>query len=265
VCVTKQSKVAEARQPEASGEAPRRSIGPSGAPNGRAQPTRPSLRAVASDSTVDRVSRELRLAVVAGHLRPGETFSITQLCSELGVSHIPVREALRRLEGQGLVKFRHGRSGVVTEISVDDLDEIYHLRSLIETDLIKKAAARFTDDDIAVLRESLEAMETVADDPGGEAFWAAHHDFHWLLLEPTASSWSERVLLPLWHATERYTRLFYTERQSITRAMTEHRELLQAAERRSPKELSAVLRRHLDESHELLRKGAVDLEMLYAT
>jgi DNA-binding GntR family transcriptional regulator len=217
-----------------------------------------------NDSIVDRVSRELRSAVVGGQLRPGETFSITQLCAELGVSHIPVREALRRLEGQGLVEFRHGRSGKVTSISADDLDEIYHLRSVIEAELIKKAARRFTTDDIAALQESLDAMEEAASDPGGDAFWAAHHDFHWLLLEPAASSWSERVLFPLWHATERYTRLFYTEQREIARAMTEHRELLQAAERRSARELTSVLRRHLNESHDLLRQGAEQLEKLYA-
>jgi DNA-binding GntR family transcriptional regulator len=68
----------------------------------------------------------------------------------------------------------------------------------------------------------------------------------------------------LWHATERYTRLFYTEQQEIARAMIEHRELLDAAERRSAKELAAVLRRHLDESHHVLRKGAEHLEKLYA-
>jgi DNA-binding GntR family transcriptional regulator len=263
--VTKQPKVAAVRHRAApDGQSGAATSDGARENSTRPQTLRPSLRAVTSDSIVDRVSRELRLAVVGGHLRPGETFSITQLCSELGVSHIPVREALRRLEGQGLVEFRHGRSGMVTAISVDDLDEIYHLRALIETELIKKAARKFTAEDVTALRESLDAMEAAADDPGGEAFWAAHHDFHWLLLEPAASSWSERVLFPLWHATERYTRLFYTEEQEIARAMIEHRELLDAAQRRSAKELAAVLRRHLDESHELLRKGAEHLQQLYA-
>lgn len=223
----------------------------------------PAVQPITLDSTVDRVSRELRLAVLAGRLRPGETFSITQLCSELGVSHIPVREALRRLEGQGLVELRHGRSGVVTQLSVGDLDEIYHLRTLIETDLIKKSATLLSDEEVANLSDSLEEMESTSGDPQSDAFWAAHHEFHWQLLEPAAHAWAERILLPLWHATERYTRLFYTDAPQINMAMAEHRALLSAAERRSSKELSSLLRDHLRQSHATLRTAASQLETIH--
>lgn len=222
-----------------------------------------ALHPVAPTSIVDRVSRELRQAVLAGHLRPGQTFSIAQLCSELGVSHIPVREALRRLEVQGLVELRPGRSGIVTPINIDDLNEIYALRAMVETGLIREAAPRYTDDDIESLQDNLETMTREAHDPQGDAFWASHNRFHWCLLEPAAGAWSARVLGPLWHAAERYLRLFLIDHEDVGASMVDHSELLDAAKRRSADDLGTVLQNHLQQNREQLARCIHDLEDRY--
>ena len=92
------------------------------------------LRPVAQESTVDRVTVELPRSILAGTLRPGEPFSITDISEQLGVSHIPVREALRRLEGQGLVQLRAGRSAIVAPLDEEELRSVYRLRRLLEAD-----------------------------------------------------------------------------------------------------------------------------------
>lgn len=234
--------------------------GPSRPVRSRATAARHRLEPVSPTSIVERVSRELRMAVLAGRLRPGQTFSITQLCAELGVSHIPVREALRRLEVQGLVELRPGRSGVVTPLSLEDLDEIYLLRTAIESELIKVSAPLYTDEDLEVLEQILEDMELEVGDTQSDDYWLAHNAFHWQLLEPAAANWSARTLNALWHANERYTRLFYSESgRSLEDRMAEHRRLLEAAKRRSASELNFLLKTHLHASHEYMRKSAAEL------
>jgi DNA-binding GntR family transcriptional regulator len=233
------------------------------ATKGRAEASRPTMNPVAQSSVVDRVGRELRRAVLAGRLRPGQKFSISQLSAELGVSHIPVREALRHLESQGLVQLRPGRSGVVTPINEADLHEIYLLREAIETALIGEAAPKYTDDHLATLHDHLVAMEAEVADPEGDQFWFSHHRFHWGLLEPAASAWSERLLEPLWHAAERYLRLFFVEGAQLGPSMKEHMALYEAATRRSSEALSEVLRTHLRENLETLTRSIRTLETNY--
>ena len=84
--------------------------------------------AAANSSAVDLVTSEIRRAVLTGALPAGEQFSIRDLAAQLGVSHIPIREALRRLESQGLIVLRQARSASVAPLSTGDLAAIYRLR-----------------------------------------------------------------------------------------------------------------------------------------
>lgn len=218
-----------------------------------------SVKPVGHSSVVDRVSSEIRQSVLVGRLPPGESFSITRLCSELGVSHIPVREALQRLESQGLIELRPGRSGVVMPINIKDLKEIYMLRMMIEPKLISLAAPLLSDEDIQILSDALVGMEIEAANPQGDGFWIWHSKFHWQLLNPAINAWSERVLVPLWHGAERYIRLFYIEDNQIEGPMLDHRELYEAAIRRSPDDLGQLLRKHLQENLDLLLGAVLNL------
>jgi DNA-binding GntR family transcriptional regulator len=77
---------------------------------------------------VDQVAKELRRSILSGDLRPGQTFSLRQIAGQLGVSFIPVREALRQLKAQGLVITRIGKSASVSPLAAEDLHGIYRLR-----------------------------------------------------------------------------------------------------------------------------------------
>src|SRR3954467_7718148 len=91
-------------------------------------------RPVAQKSVVELVIDEVRRAILEGSLAPGAPVSIAELSSRLEDSHIPVREALRRLEGEGLIELRRSRSAVVAALSTDDLEHVFRLRALIEGD-----------------------------------------------------------------------------------------------------------------------------------
>ena len=145
------------------------------------------VRSVAgsNSSAVDLVTSEIRRAVLTGSLPAGEQFSIRDLAAQLGVSHIPIREALRRLESQGLIVLRQARSASVAPLSTNDLEAIYRLRYVIELPLAGASAGRRNPAEIARLDELLEASRDL--DP--EVAWQGHYDFHEALVHPAANEW----------------------------------------------------------------------------
>ncbi|MEQ1737991.1 MAG: GntR family transcriptional regulator, partial [Rhodoglobus sp.] len=163
------------------------------------------LRSVtsANSSAVDLVTAEIRRAVLTGTLAAGEQFSIRDLAAQLGVSHIPIREALRRLESQGLIVLRQARSASVAPLSTADLAAIYRLRYLIELPLAGASAGHRGAAEATRLDSLLEASR----DHDPEVAWQAHYDFHEALVHPAANEWDDRVLHTLWMAAERYTHL----------------------------------------------------------
>lgn len=215
------------------------------APQGR-------LRSVANQnsSAVDLVTTEIRRAVLTGTLPPGQHFSIRDLAGQLGVSHIPVREALRRLEAQGLVILRQARSAAVAPLTVSDLESIYRLRYVVEVPLAVASVGRASTEHARTLADLLEASRHR--DP--DVAWQAHYDFHAALVHPAATAWDERVLHTMWTAAERYTHLVFdptriTEDERSRRHDT-HVALLDAALGSDPTAMASALTAHLRANEE---------------
>lgn len=210
--------------------------------------TRTGITPIATEtqSLVDRVSHAVRRAILEGRLRPGEALSISDLAIDLGVSHSPVREALQRLSGQGLVVLRPARTAIVAPLELEDLQEIYRLRRLIEVDVAARAAPELSDEHIARLETELNAMRDEAVD--SDDFWNSHNAFHRALLAPVLTSRMERMITELWHAVERYLRIVYIETDVLfTRSPYDrHRPLLDAARLRDPSTMAAALTEHLE-------------------
>jgi DNA-binding GntR family transcriptional regulator len=199
---------------------------------------------------VDRVSHAVRSAILEGSLRPGETLSISDLAADLGVSHSPVREALQRLSGQGLVLLRPARTAIVMPLELEDLQELYRLRRLIEVDAASRAASDLTEEDFAALEGHLTHMRDAAVDT--DAFWESHNAFHSVLLAPVLSPRTERLITELWQAVERYLRIVYIETDVLfaRSPYDRHRPLLDAARSKSSATMADALTKHL-ESNEL--------------
>lgn len=199
----------------------------------------------ATQSLVDRVSHAVRRAILEGRLRPGETLSISDLAADLGVSHSPVREALQRLSGQGLVVLRPARTAIVAPLELEDLQEIYRLRGLIEVDAVARSAPQLSDADVAVLEHELHIMSGAAAD--SDEFWDSHTTFHRTLMTPVLTPRLKRMVTELWHAGERYLRIVYIETDVLrTRSPRErHRPLVEAARSRSTKTMRLAITDHL--------------------
>ncbi|MFG1928669.1 GntR family transcriptional regulator [Cryptosporangium sp. NPDC048952] len=198
-------------------------------------------------SAVDLVLHEIRRSILNGELPPGQPFTVPALTERLGVSHVPVREALRQLEAQGLVILSPSRSAIVAPLDADDLRAIYRLRLNIEPELAARAAPLRSDRAIDRLDQLVQTAFATAP---AEDFWSAHRKFHDALIEPAANEWDVRLLRPLWDASERYTRLVF-DFVNQPDAFVDHREhvhdeLVVAARSRDGKRVGAKLREHLE-------------------
>src|SRR5919197_4549887 len=214
---------------------------------------RPNDDTIQRVTLVDNVTERLRSALLTGDIQPGERIRVTALEKRFGVSHIPIREALRRLETEGLVVTLPQRAAVAAGVALDDLTGIYDLRRIIEAHVARRAVERMTDEQADAVEASLAELEEAAARPDSPLFWERHRDFHWAVLQPGANAWVRRMVDQLWLAAERYVRLFVSE--TLDRAMREHRELAAACRARRPDRVEDVLLRHLDRSERAISEG----------
>ena len=206
-------------------------------------------------SMVDNVTERLRRALLAGDIKPGERIKVAELEKSFGVSHIPIREAVRRLESEGLIVTLPQRAAVAASVDLGDLSGLYDLRRIVECEVIRRSVETMSDEQVEVVRTALEALEAVAQDHESPQFWDLHRDFHWALLEPGASAWIQRVLDQIWLASQRYVRLFVAK--TVDDAMRDHRELLAACEKRDAAGAEQLLRHHLDRTELAVREAFV--------
>lgn len=212
---------------------------------------------VVDRSVGEQVTVEIRRAILSGALRPGQEFSLREIASQLGVSFIPVREALRRLESQGLVIMRPNRSAMVVPLDRDDLLGIYRLRKQIEPDLAADSARLHSAETLAGLEK---IAETFADpERSSDDLYEAHHVFHLELLRPAATGWDIRTLETLWRAGERYVRLVFGAANS---GVEDHRhwssahvDLLDAFRARDIRGVRKSVRDHLTANERTLLAG----------
>jgi DNA-binding GntR family transcriptional regulator len=142
--------------------------------------------------------RWIRRAILKGELRSGAKLAEKALAQQIGVSRTPVREALMRLESQGLVVLEHYRRGYVAHFTVDDAQEIRRLRAVLEGHAAHRAATRITPDAIAQLEALASAMEQKFAALGYEGylddFEPLNAEFHMVIARAAASPRLLRIL-----------------------------------------------------------------------
>jgi DNA-binding GntR family transcriptional regulator len=126
----------------------------------------------------DEVAGHLRAAIMSGALRPGTFIRLDETAAKLGVSVTPVREALLKLRGEGMVQLEPHRGHVVLPLSRQDIDDIFWLQATIAKELAATAAQHITDaeiDDLEYITDTMAAAVTAADT---EAIAATEFAFH---------------------------------------------------------------------------------------
>ncbi len=184
------------------------------------------------DGLQDFVVRRLAKAIASGDLQPGTRLSPARLAEDLGVSHIPVREALAALEAVGQVK-RIPRVGFfVAELSTDDIEDIYHWRQVLEDEAHRLAVPKLEEADLVRMRRLNEDM-TQALEEGNTPAWAEfNRTFHFVPFERTGSEHLVRFISHLWDAAARYQNTMAYLRVPKATLQEHHDELMRAFEAR---------------------------------
>ena len=212
----------------------------------------PSRTAPPPGTAAQHALGELRRSIVAGDLRPGQRVGQEEIAERLGVSLAPVREALAALEQEGQVTYKPRRGYFVTELRLDDLHEIYELRTLLE-DRAARRAARLHDED-ALERIELAAREVVEAAEAGDvaAELAANRRFHFALLEAPGQTHALRLIRLLWDSTETYRALYYNSPTARVEAVRAHQRIVAALRAGDGDRLVAELDAHRQRALDLL-------------
>jgi DNA-binding GntR family transcriptional regulator len=194
-------------------------------------------------------------AIVSGALQPGERLPIEDLAAATGMSPMPIREALRRLDGVGLVENFPHRGARVADLSVEDLDEVYDSRLMLEVPTIGRAATNFSDEDAANGAEWLERLESAIKRDSDVESLEAHTGFHFALYRAASSRWLVRLISPLWDSAERYRVATAGARLLFQSRVDEHEQLLVACREGQAEVAEARLWNHLVRTANLIATG----------
>ena len=187
----------------------------------------------------------LRERILHGRFPEGEPLRQDAIAEELGVSRIPVREALRQLEAEGLVTFNPHRGAVVSTLSLSEIEELFQLRATIELDLLDRALPRIGSEDIARAKEILDAYETALR-KGDVASWGEMNwQFHATLFAPADRPFTLGVAQKLHQQSDRYARMQLALTHGELRANAEHRAILAAVRKKNAARAGDLLREHI--------------------
>jgi DNA-binding GntR family transcriptional regulator len=202
----------------------------------------------------EAVLARLRHLIATGSLRPGEQVRQEQLAEQLGVSRVPLREALRILEGEGRVTYHPHRGYFVTELSVEDLVEVYRIRELLEGEAIRVAVERATPEQRAEVDRQRLACESAAAAADLAAMTEANRAFHFALYDASGMPTLVRTIRLCWEATEVYRSLYYDDPRHRTLVVREHRGIAKAFLRGDADRAIALLAAHREHAVEALSR-----------
>ncbi len=206
----------------------------------------------AHESVQEVVASRLREAILSGSFEGGRQLRQAEIAARFGVSSIPVREAFRRLEGEGLVVFYPRRGAIVAELSPDEMREICEMREALETLALRKALPNMTNEDLRRAKEVLDLADKEPDDQllprWGEMNW----EFHKALYYPAGRPRLLGTINNLHINFDRYLRLHFSAMRYREKGQQEHREILERCKQRDAEGAAEALRLHIQTVSEML-------------
>jgi DNA-binding GntR family transcriptional regulator len=211
----------------------------------------------------DQVFEALKDAITAGKIAPGEWLRQDALAKEMGVSQITVREALSRLTAEGLAYFEPYKGVRTFTITMEDLDDVYEMRAMLEGRAMELAAQRITTADLERMRLLIPESVWKAGSGQGEPAREANREFHWIAIQSSGRQHLSRILGNIWGLIDPYfifspsmLRHMSNEKKVVTANHIEHEhiELLAALEARDGKLARRLTTESIDGALEVIRE-----------
>jgi DNA-binding GntR family transcriptional regulator len=189
----------------------------------------------------------IREQILSGVLPPGATLNQNDLATAMGMSRIPIRDALRALAAEGLVEMRAHATALVSPLGLDDLAELYELRLSLEPDLCARSLPALSAEDLTELEEALLKLESA---PGADDWLVLNNRFHEILYRRSGRPRTIEIIDRARQATARYIRVYH--RFDPNTLEVEHRLIFEAARAGQARRLSALVAAHLSDGYETM-------------
>ncbi|WEV78860.1 GntR family transcriptional regulator [Janibacter cremeus] len=190
------------------------------------------------------VLEQMRQAIVAGDLMPGQALRQDALAKRFGVSRVPLREALSTLESEGQVVYEPHRGYKVARLSMDDLLEVYRIRELLEAEAARLAVERADDKVVEEMRQAAAQVNAAGEAGDLLTMTEANRRFHFVMVKAAQMPRLERLIQVLWDATDTYRFVYYGTPANRAVVRDEHELIIDAFVRRDAESLIDMLDLH---------------------
>jgi DNA-binding GntR family transcriptional regulator len=207
------------------------------------QPINSSSSAITHVNIQDAVVNGIRQMILNGHLKPGDRLRQDELANTFDVSTMPIREALRQLQVEGLVVFRPRRGATVARFTASDYEEIYLIREALEALACRWVAEDFDRipiDRMKLLLEEIETAEANQDDVHRRL--QLTREFFFTIFEASEKEHLLRILSNLWDISQQYRFYFYSFPEFDSQRLTNYRNIYQACHDRDLEALMSAFR-----------------------
>jgi DNA-binding GntR family transcriptional regulator len=215
-----------------------------------------------SDSAIPRqsltvaVADKLRDQIIRGEIPEGAQLRQDAIATQYQVSRIPVREALRQLDAEGLIAIVPNRGAIVPALSPADIEELFSIRALLEPEVLKLSIPHMTEEDFSeadtVLRKYVKELRR---DDHVSAWGRLNWQFHSILYSRANQPRFMAIIRNVNNSGERYTRLQLYLTHGIKRANEEHHEMLELCRQHDVARACKLLRQHIEYAGESLKEA----------
>ena len=192
------------------------------------------------------VFETLRSAILEGGLKPGERVMEVQLAEKLGVSRTPVREAIRKLELEGLLVMLPRKGAYVADVSIKDVLNVLEVRASLEGLAASLAAERITEEEIENLKKNAEEFEKMSKENDRDGMILKDTEFHSVLLNASRNDKLLNIVEGLSDQVQRYRVVYFTEYTDAKNIMLEHRAIIEAISERDGEKADRLAQEHIE-------------------
>jgi len=212
--------------------------------------------AIPRQSLTSAVADKLRDQIIRGEIPEGAQLRQDAIATQYQVSRIPVREALRQLDAEGLIAIVPNRGAVVPALSPDDIEELFSIRALLEPEVLKQSIPHLTEEDFAeaeaVLRKYVGELRR---EDHVSAWGRLNWQFHSILYSRANQPRFMAIIRNVNNSGERYTRLQLYLTHGTKRANEEHHRMLELCRQRDVAAACKLLRQHIQYAGESLKQA----------
>lgn len=192
------------------------------------------------------VFESIREAILDGRLKPGERVMEIQLAEKLGVSRTPVREAIRKLELEGLLIMEPRKGAYVADVSLKDVVDVLEVRSSLEGLAASLAATRASEEEIQLLREKSTQFKECIEKSDVQGMINKDTEFHEIILQAAKNKKLTSIIESLREQVQRFRITYFTEYNMTTYLVKEHENVLDAIESRDSEKANEYAQKHIE-------------------